>query len=83
MNCHKIREVVFLYTDNELERSLRIEVREHLVICPQCARQIEYTRRILDLLRRSCLRAEAPLRLREKILASMPHRRTRAEKGWE
>lgn len=75
MNCHKIREIVFLYTDNELESELRIEVREHLVLCPHCSRQIEYTKRLVELLRRRCARAEAPRRLRQRILASLPHRR--------
>lgn len=75
MKCSKVREVVFLYTDNEMEEELLIAFREHLVICPECARRLDYTRRVLTVLRSRCARARAPERLRQRILTSLPHRR--------
>ncbi len=78
MNCRKVREVVFLYTDNEMEEELLISFREHMDGCPPCARAIDRTERLLLLVRRRCSREAAPERLRERILSSFPHRRNQA-----
>ena len=75
MNCTRVKEVIFLYTDNEMEEELLISFREHLVLCPKCARQIAYTQRVLKVLRKGCSRTPAPEGLRRKILTSLPHRR--------
>lgn len=75
MNCRKVREVTFLYTDNEAGDELRISIREHLELCPECAAQIERARQLLALLRERTRRMPAPERLRRRILVSFPHRR--------
>ncbi|MDX1384397.1 MAG: zf-HC2 domain-containing protein [Thermoanaerobaculia bacterium] len=75
MDCHKVREIVFLYTDNEMEEELRITFCRHLELCPRCARRIEAAQRLLELVRQRCSRAVAPPRLRRRILTSLPHRR--------
>ncbi len=75
MDCRKVREVVFLYTDNEMEEELLISFREHMDHCPPCAQEIHRTERILRLVRRRCSRQSAPASLRERILTSFPHRR--------
>lgn len=74
MKCSRVKEVIFLYTDNELEEEVRVSVRRHVELCPECARQIAYTARLLQLLRQRCKRATAPSRLRRRILTSLPHR---------
>lgn len=71
MNCRKVTEVVFLYTDNEMEEELLISFREHIELCPGCARRIEYTRRMMTIFRQRCTRATAPENLRQRILASL------------
>lgn len=83
MNCTRVREVIFLYTDNEAGEEIQIEVREHLHICPACARRLDYTRRLLALLKSGCSRAAAPARLRRRILTSLPHRRVGIEDSWD
>ena len=75
MDCIRVREAIFLYTDNELEEELFVAFREHLVDCPHCARKIDYTIKVLALVRKSCAGASAPESLRQKILTSLPHRR--------
>ena len=74
MDCRKVREVVFLYTDNEMEEELLISFRDHMDHCPRCARAIHRTERMLMLVRRRCSRKAAPESLRERILTSFPHR---------
>ena len=74
MNCRKVREVVFLYTDNEMEQQLRVSFREHLELCPPCARRIDAARMLLTLIRNRCARESAPEPLRRRILTSFPHR---------
>ena len=78
MNCTRVKEVIFLYTDNEMEEDLLISFREHLVLCPHCARRIEYTQRMLTVLRKACSKTPAPESLRIRILTSLPHRRERS-----
>ena len=43
MDCRRVREVVFLYTDNEMGEELLISFREHVDLCPTCARRIDRT----------------------------------------
>jgi mycothiol system anti-sigma-R factor len=78
MRCSSVQEVIFLYTDNELDEEVCISVRRHLELCPECAREIAYTARLLELLRQRCKRATAPRRLRQRILTSLPHRQNQA-----
>lgn len=80
MNCRRVSEVVYLYTDNEMGTELRVEVREHLVLCPRCARKAERAKRLAALVGR-CARTSAPERLRERILTNLPHRQD--QPNWE
>lgn len=77
MDCRKVQEVVFLFTDNEMEEELLISFKEHIDLCPPCARRIDAKRKLLKLVRKRCIRAAAPEGLREKILIAFPHRRGR------
>ena len=74
MNCRRVREIVFLYTDNEMGQELLISFREHLALCPPCTRRMEAADRLLNLIREHCSRESAPERLRRRILTSFPHR---------
>ncbi len=71
MNCSRAREIIFLYTDNELGEELLVSLQEHLVLCPQCAQRIDYTRRLLTVVRKGCARTRAPESLRRRILSSL------------
>ncbi len=75
MKCSSVQEVIFLYTDNELEEEICVSLRRHVELCPECAREVAYKERLLQLLRQRCTRATAPSRLRRRILTSLPHRR--------
>lgn len=74
MDCKRVSEVVFLVVDNEIEQELLTELREHLALCPPCAQQLSYTRKLIAVVRARCQRAVAPARLRVRILTSFPHR---------
>jgi len=71
MDCRKVREVVFLYADNEMEGDLLVSFRQHVAICPECARQTVYAERLITVVRTRCVRAPAPERLRLRILTSL------------
>ena len=74
MDCRQVTEVMFLFADNEMEEDLLVVFRAHLDGCPPCARQMDYTRQLLALVRERCCRQQAPRHLRERILMSLPHR---------
>ena len=80
MDCRRFKKVVFLYTDNEMEADLVVDFRKHLNLCPHCARHIQYTLRLLSLVRKRCHRASAPEGLRARILTSLPHRRSSTQR---
>ena len=74
MECREVREIVFLYTDNEMEDELLVSFRRHLAKCPRCAARIVRAERLVSIVRKRCVRATAPDRLRLRILANFPHR---------
>lgn len=74
MDCTRFEEILFLYTDNQLEQEIVVLYRQHMDLCPECARRAAYTQRLLMVVRKRCARTAAPARLRRRILASLPHR---------
>lgn len=77
MDCRKVREVVFVYTDNEMEGELLVSFREHVAICPECARQTVFAQQLVTVVRKRCTRALAPEQLRERILNGLRRSRDR------
>jgi mycothiol system anti-sigma-R factor len=75
MDCREVGQVIFLFFDNELDEEQLSPFQEHVQLCPQCAQQIDYTRKLMLIFRRRCVRCSAPSRLRRRILISLPHRR--------
>jgi hypothetical protein len=74
MDCHRVREAMFLVNDNELEPELLAPFREHLSFCPACASHFHYLEKLLLLIRERTCRFCAPSRLKVRILTSFPHR---------
>jgi mycothiol system anti-sigma-R factor len=75
MNCRKVREFVFLYTDNEMDGELLASFRDHVLVCPECAKRTRHAETFVMIVRRKCVRESAPSELRRRILTSLPHRR--------
>lgn len=79
MDCVRVREVVFLLVDNEVDDDLLTLLQQHLDRCPGCAREVAYARLLVTVVRRRCRRAVAPDHLRRKILTCLPHRSSSSE----
>jgi mycothiol system anti-sigma-R factor len=75
MDCREVNEALFLFFDNELEEALLTTFRDHVDGCSDCAKRVDYTRKLLLIVRQRCIRCSAPDRLRQRILVSLPHRR--------
>jgi mycothiol system anti-sigma-R factor len=75
MDCKEVNAALFLFFDNELEEALLTPFRDHVDGCSDCAKQVDYTRKLLLVVRERCIRCSAPDRLRQRILVSLPHRR--------
>ncbi len=67
MDCRHFREAVYLF-DADTGEELVMSFRAHCADCPQCAREAEFKRRLLELVRRRCCRRAAPEELRARIL---------------
>lgn len=75
MDCKRVTETVYLFFDNEMDEEERGPFERHLDGCSECARRVQFTRRLLLIVRQRCSRCPAPKRLYERILISLPHRR--------
>jgi mycothiol system anti-sigma-R factor len=75
MDCKQVSATLFLFFDNEMEEALLAPFRDHVALCTDCAERVDYTRKLLLIVRQRCIRCTAPANLRQKILTSMPHRR--------
>lgn len=75
MDCKEVSAALFLFFDNELEEDLLTPFRDHVGHCGSCSKQVDYTRKLLLIVREKTIRCAAPERLRHRILISMPHRR--------
>ena len=71
MDCKGARQVIFLYVDNEMGEELHVAFERHMSVCPHCAQRIEHTQRGLTLVRRRCIRVQAPERLRRRIITTL------------
>lgn len=74
MDCKEVGSVLFLFFDNEMDENLLTPFRDHVSGCRDCARQVDYTRKLLLIVRQRCVRCTCPDRLRHRILTSLPHR---------
>ena len=83
MDCREAKEVMFLFYDGEMEEGLLAPFRAHVDHCGCCAQHLDYTRKLLLLVRERCVRCSAPPRLRQRILVSFPHRRSPGLHGEE
>ena len=73
MDCKVVGDSIYLFFDNELDQALLAPFRHHVDGCGTCSRRVDYTRKLLLLVRES-VRCNAPDRLRLRILTDMPHR---------
>jgi len=51
MDCKEVGSVLFLFFDNEMEDDLLTPFRDHVARCGECARQMDYTRKLLLVVR--------------------------------
>ena len=78
MDCKEVSTAVFLFFDNEMDEETLTPFRDHVGRCGHCAKQVDYTRRLLLIVRQRTIRCTAPDSLRLRILTHLPHRRPTA-----
>jgi mycothiol system anti-sigma-R factor len=76
MDCKEVSLVVFLFFDNEMDADKLTPFQDHVGRCGDCAKTVDYTRRLLLIVRERTVRCAAPESLRHRILTHLPHRRT-------
>lgn len=69
--CNEVLSLVFLYIDDEIEESLRIEVSTHLDECSPCEGEYAIERRVRSLVQRCCRGDGAPDSVRESIITQI------------
>ena len=76
MDCKEVSLVLFLFFDNEMEEETLTPFKDHVGGCGDCAKQVDYTRKLLLIVRERTVRCPAPESLRHRILTHLPHRRS-------
>jgi len=71
LNCREVGAILFLFFDNEMEEDLLPDFRDHVSTCLDCAKRIDYTRKLLLIVRERCTRYTAPQRLVDRIQSSL------------
>ena len=51
MDCKRVREVIFLFFDNEMDDELLTPFQDHVSRCGHCAQDMVYTRKLLLVVR--------------------------------
>jgi mycothiol system anti-sigma-R factor len=74
MDCKEVNETLFLFVDNEMDDDRRIPFRDHVAKCSGCTKKMNYTLKLILIVRQRCVRCTAPAALRHRILTSFPHR---------
>ncbi len=71
LDCQQVKELLFLYYDNELDRAAMVSFYRHAERCPKCWRRVGYTTRLLTTVTLRTRRTIAPQELRERILTRL------------
>lgn len=74
MDCKEVGLVLFLFFDNEMEEGMLTPFHDHVGRCGRCLKQVNYTRKLLVIVRERTIRCAAPDSLRHRILTQLPHR---------
>ena len=75
MDCKEVSAALFLFFDNEMAEEMLTPFRDHVGQCGHCSKRVDYTRKLLLIVRERTVRCCAPDRLRLRILTNLPHRR--------
>ena len=60
MDCKEVGSILFLFFDNEMDENLLTPFRDHVSSCGNCARQVDYTRKLLLIVRQRASVAALP-----------------------
>jgi hypothetical protein len=69
MQDKSLRELAFLFLDNEMDSENRVSFRARIECCNETQQETQYCLRLLTVVREHCPRQHAPPQLRRRILA--------------
>jgi len=69
MQDKSLRELAFLFLDNEMDPVTQVSFRARIEICQRTQAETQHCMRLLAVVRERCPRQTAPAQLRRRILA--------------
>lgn len=78
-DCEKLRRLLYVFIDNELDEDAAHSLRVHAELCPDCADAVDAQRHLQALLRRCC-RQSAPADLRARVITRIRQTSVRIER---
>ena len=67
MNCEEVRSLLDEWVDGELDEPTALALESHAASCPECARRLQFERRLKELVARKARAPEPPAYLAEKV----------------
>ena len=67
MDCKEVKESLFLFVDHEMDEDRRIPFRDHIARCTGCSKKMNYTLKLILIVRQRCVRCNAPAALRHRL----------------
>jgi anti-sigma factor RsiW len=76
LNCHELQTLLHGYLDGELDLVRNLEIERHLEECSACGERCAAIKKLRQALRKPALYHQPGTQLKERILASLPQRRS-------
>lgn len=83
MSCEEVRALLADWVDGELEEARRRAVEAHAATCPDCARRLQFERRLKELVARRGRLPEPPAYLAEKVRRRIDDRGSSPRPVWK
>ena len=81
MNCHKIKKLINLYIDQDLDQETSCQVEEHLKFCPACREEYSKLKQVVSALN-SISPKPAPETLTQNIMAKISQEKIQIQPSW-
>ncbi len=77
MDCQKFQQYLYPFLDKEIDENLRVEIEQHISICPMCSLEIEKERKFGHVLKKHFIKEKASYALREALVEQLEKNKKR------
>lgn len=68
MGCDDVKRVIYFFLDGTLAEAKRLDLSQHLALCPECEKRARIHKRLRDFVQRRLAPVPAPQHLKTRLL---------------